>query len=56
MLSRHPAKFGCRRHCGSGEKLLLVCHVIFQQHVDERSHEFQASQQPAKFAGVKHLK
>ena len=32
-VSQHPAKFGGHRHCGSGDKLLLVCLVISEDHV-----------------------
>ena len=31
-LSIHPAKFDDHRHCGSGDKIVLVCHVILQDH------------------------
>ena len=31
-LSIHPAKFDDHRHCGSGDKMVLVCHVILQDH------------------------
>ena len=27
-VSYHPAKFGGHRHCGSGDIMILVCHVI----------------------------
>ena len=27
-VSYHPAKFGGRRHCGSGDIMILVCRVI----------------------------
>ena len=30
-VSHHPAKFGDYRHCGSGDRMVLVCHVISQE-------------------------
>ena len=27
-VSQHPVMFGCHRHCGSREVMVLVCHVI----------------------------
>ena len=33
MVSYHPAKFSGYRRCGSGDKIILVCHVISQDHV-----------------------
>ena len=32
MVSHHPAKFGDHGHCGSGDIMVLVCHVILQSH------------------------
>ena len=29
-MSYDPAKFGCNRHYGSGDIMVLVCHVILQ--------------------------
>ena len=29
----YPAKFGGHRQCGSGDIMVLVCHVISQDHV-----------------------
>ena len=31
-LSYHLAKFGSHRHCGSGDIMILVYHVISQDH------------------------
>ena len=33
MASHLPAKFSCDRHCGSGDIIVLVCHVILQNHI-----------------------
>ena len=32
-VSHHPAKLACNRHCDSGDNIILVCHVISQDHV-----------------------
>ena len=37
MESNHHAKFGYHGHCGSGDILVLVCHVILQDHVTKGS-------------------
>ena len=34
------AKFGGHRRCGSENIMILVCHVIFQNHVIKRSCDF----------------
>ena len=31
--SQHPTKFGGHRDCGSGEIMVLVCHMISQDHM-----------------------
>ena len=36
----HPAKFGGHMHGGSGYKIILVCHVILQDHVIQGSCDF----------------
>ena len=36
----HPAKFGSHMHCGSADKMFLVCHVIPQYLVIKWSCEF----------------
>lgn len=28
MVSHHPAKFACHRHCSSGDVIFLICHDI----------------------------
>ena len=33
MVCQHPAKFGGYRHCCSGDIIILVCHVISQDHL-----------------------
>ena len=32
-VTRHPAKFGGDRHCGSGDIIILFYHEILQDHV-----------------------
>ena len=32
-LGYHAAKFGGFRHCGSGYKTFLICHVISKGHI-----------------------
>ena len=32
-VSHHPTKFCGFRHCGSGDIMILVCHVILEDHV-----------------------
>ena len=32
MVCHHPTKFGGHRHCDSGDIIVLVCHVILQDH------------------------
>ena len=45
------AKFGSHRHCGSGELMIQVCHVISQDHVIKESCYFMSG---PKFGGHKH--
>ena len=33
MVIKHPAKFGGRGHCGSGDVAHLICHVTLQDHL-----------------------
>ena len=33
MVSLHPTKFGGHRHCDSGDIIVLVCHLILQDHM-----------------------
>ena len=33
MVTYQPAKFGDYMHCGSEDIVILVCHVILQDHV-----------------------
>ena len=39
-VSYHSAKFSGRRHCGSGVTVVLICHVISQDHVMKGSCDF----------------
>ena len=39
-MSYYPAKFGCHRDCGSGDLMVLDCHVVLQDHVTKRSSNF----------------
>ena len=36
----HPAKFGGQGHCGSGNIMILVCHVILQDDAIKGSCDF----------------
>ena len=40
MASHQLAKFGDHRHCDSGDIMILVCHMILQDHVIKWSFEF----------------
>ena len=33
MVSYNPAKFGGHRHCVSRDIMVLVCHMILQDHI-----------------------
>ena len=35
-ITLHLFKFGGHSHCGSGDKMVLVCQVISQDHVTSR--------------------
>ena len=39
-VSHHPVKFGGHWHCGSGDTMVLVCHVILQDHVTKGSNNY----------------
>ena len=41
-VSHHPTKFGGYEHCGSGDIMVLVFHMIFQDNVIKESCEFIA--------------
>ena len=40
MVSYHPAKFGSHSHSGSEIIMILVCHVILQNHMIKGSCSF----------------
>ena len=40
MVIKHPAKFGGRGHCGSGDTAHLICHVTLQDHPIKESCNF----------------
>ena len=40
MVSQHPAKFGSKRQCISGDVMVLVCHMTSQDHVIKESCDF----------------
>ena len=57
-VSHHPATFCGRRHCGSGDIMVLVCHVISPNHlivcsfdVMSKSQSLKVSYHPARFCG-----
>ena len=39
-VSHHPTKFGGHRHGDLGDKMVLVYHMIFQEHVIKGSFDF----------------
>ena len=39
-VSYHPANFGGHRQCGSRDIMVLVCHVISQDHLINGSSDF----------------
>ena len=40
VISHHSAKFGGYRHCGSGNIMVLVSHMISQDHVIKEACDF----------------
>ena len=36
MVSHQPAKFSSHGHCGSGDVMILVCHVILHDQMTNR--------------------
>ena len=39
-MSNHYLKFGGHRHCSSEDIMVLICHVILQEHVIKASCNF----------------
>ena len=61
IVCHHPAKFLGHSHYGSGDVMVLICHVITQDHVitgscDFGKESFKASHQLAKFGGHRRYK
>ena len=58
MTSYQFVKFGSHRHCGSGHKMILSCHVISTDQVIEGPFNFmepiKVCYGPAKFGGHRH--
>ena len=48
-MRHHPAKIGSMMHCSSWDIMVLVCHVIQQDHVHKISHH------PTNFGGNSHF-
>ena len=42
MVNYHPDMFGDHKHCGSGDMMFLVCHVILQDHETQEPYDFIA--------------
>ena len=40
-VSQHPSKFGGREYYGSVNVIVLICHVISQDHVIKESCDFK---------------
>ena len=58
-ISYHPANFARHRNCSSGDIMIIVYHVILQDHVIKGSCDFMdrspsKSYHPAKFGVHKH--
>ena len=58
-VSYHPAKFIDHQHCGSGDTMVLVCNMILQDNLTEKSSNYgseslKLSQDRAKFAERRH--
>ena len=56
MVIHYPAKFGGDKHRGSGDIMVLICHVISQDLLTEGASNiprspFKVSHHPAKFGG-----
>ena len=60
MVIHYPAKFGGHRHCGSGDTMALVYHVILKEHMTKRWNNSMGrinvltSHHPNKFSGHRH--
>ena len=46
MVSRHPAKFGGHWNCDSRDIMLLICHVILQDHLMKEQGNFMGRNPP----------
>ena len=58
-MSDNPAKFCGHRHCGSGDIMVSVCHVILRDHVIKEKCDFMGgllmvSHTSAKFDSKRH--
>ena len=56
MVNHTPAKFDGCKHRGRGDIMILVCHVISQDHVTKGSNSImgRSPSNPAKFGGHRH--
>ena len=50
-ISYHHAKFGSDKHCGSGDIMILVCHVISHKQVIKGSCNF-ISRSPSRYVTI----
>ena len=53
-VSYHPAKFGGHIHCGSKDVMVLVCHVISEDHEDHGWWYLTIRHHPHRFDGHRH--
>ena len=53
-ISYHPTKFGGHKDCGGEDIMILVCHVILENHVIKMSCEFEVGYHPDKFGSHRH--
>ena len=42
-VSHHPLNFDFHRHCGSGDVILLVCHLISQDDMIKQERDIMGS-------------
>ena len=54
-MSYHSAKFGGHRHSCSGEKMILVCHVISKDRLIKGSYDFMGGSPSSKVTTLPNL-
>ena len=56
MVFFHLAKFGRHTYYSSRDKMLLVCHLIKQDHVIKESIDYKNIDPNVKFGGLRHCR